>query len=130
MISLPDWLTGYDSENAERANEADTRLRQLNEDRAAQLGPEWKAQVDANYNTQVPFDTTSQRADIQDAFGEGLEDGRRNVTGFIGGAFNFVGKSLAAVLLGVPVWVWLLGGLAIWFYLGAPGARKLKGKFA
>ena len=129
MSFLPDWLTGYDSENAARAADADAQLRRLNEERALVYGPDWKATVDRNFETQEPFDEASQRDAINQAFGEGLKEGRGNITGFISDAFGFVGKTLASVLLGIPVWVWLLGGLGVWAYLGAPGLRQLKGKF-
>lgn len=130
MNFLPDWLTGYDPENAARAAEADARLRQINLERALVYGPDWQTAVDRNFETQEPFDEASQRDAINQAFGEGLKEGRGNITDAIKGAFDFVGKTLASVLLGVPVWAWLLAAGAVWVYLGAPGLRQLKGKIA
>lgn len=130
MSWLPDWITGYDSANAQRAAAADAELRTLNTQRAQTLGEEWAALVEQDYARQEPIDEASQRAAIDQAFNQGIEEGRSNITSFITGAFNFVGKTLAAVIAGIPLWVWLLAGVGLWIYLGAPGLRKLKGKFA
>jgi len=107
-----------DDENAQRAAEADAKLRAMNEDRAKELGSDWFSQVQKNYETQVTFDPKQQEAQVNDAFKEGLDEGAGNVTGFISGTFNFIGKALAAVLLGIPVWVWLIVGGVAFFYLG------------
>jgi len=118
MSWLPDWITGYDSENAKRAEDADARLRELNAQYALDYGPTWQAQVARNYETQVPFDQATQRADIQTAFGQGIDEGRKNVTGFISDAFGFVGKTLSSVVFGIPFWVWALGAVAVFGWLG------------
>lgn len=127
-MSLLNWLYG-DEENARRAAAADAELRRLNDERAARLGNEWRDQVHANYDSQVSFDPGEQERQVDDAFAEGWDDGKRNVSGFVSGIFRTIGDALSAVLLGVPLWAWLIGLAALWLYLGAPGLRQLKGKF-
>ena len=128
-MSLLSYLYG-DDENAQRAAEADARLRILNEERAKKLGPAWKDQVNRNYDTQATFGVDAQNREIDAAFGEGWNDGKKNVTGFVGGIFKVVGDVLGSVLLGIPFWVWALAGVLIWGKLGFPGLGKLKKKFA
>lgn len=62
--------------------------------------------------------TGNVSSQIDAAFDEGLQDGANNITGFVSGAFKFLGKALGSILLGIPVWVWLAVGAAAFFYLG------------
>jgi len=115
-MSLLTWLTGYDSENAQRAAEADARLRQLNADAAASGRYDQRTvdQITADYATQ--FDTNPDT--IGTAFDEGWQEGRQNVSGFISGAINrIVADPLRAVIGGLPWWLWLLALGALAFYL-------------
>jgi hypothetical protein len=122
-------ILGLDKTEADKAAAADARLRAMNEARAAELGAEWKAQVDRNYETQAVFGYDAQKREVNIAFKEGLDDGAKGITGFISGVFSFVGKALGAVLLGIPAWAWLLVGVGVWFYLGTPGLNRIKQKF-
>lgn len=118
-MSILSWIYGDDA-NAQAAADADAKLRELNRQ---QYGVDY-----VNTDNWVPPD--QQNAQIDAAFGEGWNDGKKNVTGFVSGAFKVIGDGLSSVLLGIPAWVWLAAAAALWLYLGAPGLRKLKGKFA
>ena len=128
-MSILSYLYG-DDENAARGAAADAQLRALNEERAKTLGAQWKNQVDRNYETQVTYGVAAQNAEIDAAFGEGWNDGKKNITGFVGGFFKVIGDGLSAVLLGIPAWVWLAVGVGVWGWLGFPGLKTIKKKLA
>ena len=119
-----------DDENAQRAAEADARLRVLSDERAKELGESWKAEVDRNYATQATFGVDAQNAEVDAAFDEGWQDGKRNVTGFVGNIFKVAGDVLGSVLLGIPFWAWILAAVGVWGWLGFPGLSQLKKKLA
>ena len=131
-MSLLSSLFG-DDENAQRAAEADVQLRELNRRRAATLGPEWSAKVEADYNAQQDggwVTPAEQEKQIDQAFAEGWEDGKKNISSAVSGFFRVIGDGLSSILLGVPAWVWISALLGVWVYLGAPGLKLLKKKFA
>ena len=128
-MSILSYLYG-DDENARRADAADAQLRAMNEERAKTLGAAWKAEVDRNYATQVTFGVDAQNKEIDAAFGEGWNDGKKNVTGFVSGGFKVIGDGLSAVLLGIPAWVWLAAAVALWGWLGFPGMSAIRKKLA
>ncbi len=70
--------------------------------------------------------TGNVSAQIDAAFEEGLQDGANNITGFVSGAFKFVGKALGSILLGIPVWVWLALAAIAFFYLGGGAVLRRK----
>lgn len=119
-----------DTENAQRAAAADAKLREMNQARAAELGDAWKAQVDKNYSTQATFGVEAQTKEIDAAFGEGWNDGKKNISGAVSGFFKVIGDGLSSVLLGLPAWVWLAAGVFIWGWLGFPGLSALKKKLS
>lgn len=130
MSWLPDWVTGFDADNAQRAADADAYLRADNERKGRgttliQDKLAGKEGVEVHANT-----VEGQRQEIDAAFEEGLQDGANNITGFVSGVFKFVGKAISAVLFGIPAWAWLLGIGAVWVYLGMPGLKALKKKLA
>lgn len=128
-MSFLSYLFG-DDENAARAAEADARLRILNAERAKKLGAQWNDQVNRNYETQAAFGVEAQEREIDAAFDEGWQDGKKNVTGFISGTFKVIGDVLSSVLLGIPFWAWALAAIGVWGWLGFPGLGKLKKKLA
>lgn len=128
-MSFLSYLYG-DDENAARAAAADAQLRDMNQARAQELGSEWLYQVDRNYASQVTFGVDAQNAQIDTAFGEGWNDGQKNVTGFVSGIFKGIGDVLGAVLLGIPFWVWAIAAIGVWGWLGFPGLSRLKKKLA
>lgn len=118
-MSLLTYLFG-DDENARRAEAADAQLRELNRNR---YGVDY-----VNGDDWVP--PAEQERQIDAAFAEGWQDGKRNVTGVVSGFFKVIGDGLGAILLGVPVWVWAVAGVALWAWLGFPGLSKLRRKLA
>jgi len=124
-MSLLTWITGYDTENADRAAAADAELRRLNE--AQYTGATLDA-VRANYASQEAIGRDAQTAQINQAFGEGWQQGQNNVSAFVGRIFGVVGDVLKAVLFGIPFWVWLLAGLFLAWRLGLLGKvlKKVK----
>jgi hypothetical protein len=93
-----------------------------------------QAAADAAYQTVLGHLETGRTGDvdaqINTAFQEGLQDGRNNITGFVSNVFGFVGKALGAILLGIPVWVWAVAAVAVWGWLGFPGMKAIRKKFA
>lgn len=124
MSALWDWITGYDAENAARAAAADAELRRMADETYIRPGgrrytPEHAERVAANYETDAFLGEDAARAAIGDAFDEGWEEGRENVSGFIAGAANkVVGGPLRAILGGIPWWVWLAAGIYVAWRLG------------
>lgn len=113
---LPDWLTGYDSENAARADAATAKRQQLNADALAsgRYDAVTYAQIQRDYQEQ--FDTNPDTIDT--AFQEGWAEGRGNVSGFISGAIDkIVADPLRAVIGGLPWWLWIAALGLLGFYL-------------
>ena len=106
-MSILGYLFGADKLQSE-GDAVDAKLTALN---AKDYGPggrlytasNW-AQVQQNLATGQ---TVNVDAQINAAFKEGLDDGANNVTGFLGGIFDVVGKGLGAILKAVPWWLWL-----------------------
>jgi len=88
----------------------------------ARLTPEEQAQVKRNLESGKTGDVNAQ---IDAAFKEGLNEGAANVTGFLGGIFDFVGKGVFAVLRALPWWVWL-GALAYLLFTTGIAQRLLR----
>lgn len=84
-------------------------------------------QVQKNYQTGATGNVSEQ---IDAAFDEGWEDGKKNVTGFVSSAFKVVRDVLSSVLLGIPFWIWAAAVFVLWGYLGFPGLKALKKKLA
>lgn len=128
---ISDWFTGYDAENARRAEAADAELRALlqKQQAAGYYTPQQWSQIEKDYASQSTIGEAGQRDEIGEAFSEGLAEGRQNITGFVRGVFDQVGKALGSVLLGVPFWVWLLVAGAVLWKLGGLGwlERRVKG---
>ncbi len=123
MSWLPNWLTGYDEDNAIRAAAADSELRRLN-DEAIANGRYTQDQIDAiqrDYQTQEVFDPNLQTQSIDQAFVSGLDEGRNAVKSFFNG---FVWQFLKSI----PFVVWI--GLAVALFVWLGGLSQLKGRFA
>lgn len=130
MSALLDYLYGADDLQTQ-GNTLDAELAAMNQ---RDYGPGGRYYTPANYQTTqdnlASGATGDVSAQLSDAFNEGLKDGANNVTGVVSGVFSVIGRGLSSVLLGIPVWAYAVAGLAVWVYLGAPGLRQLKGKFA
>ncbi len=111
------FFTGYDAENAARAEEAQRQLQ---------------AMGGAKYDSFTDFETLTV-ADQTNAQEESFNaDVRANADSIIGAPLRFAGRILGATLLAIPVWVWLVAGGVLFFYLGGgPVLRTwIKKKFA
>ncbi len=120
-MSWLSFFTGYDQENARRAEEADARLESMGlglNDRVTDFELDGNAFTVGN---QVSAQEESFNADV-----------RSNADSIIGAPLRFVGRILGATLLAIPLWLWLVAGLVLFFYLGGgPVLRKwVKNNFA
>lgn len=116
-MNLLTWLFG-DEENAQRAAEADAKLRELN-----------RARYGVDYVTADDWSNPAkQEQQIDDAFSEGWDDGKANVQKTVGSVFGVAGDTIKAALGGIPLWTWLIGIGAIWLWLGKPGWQILRPK--
>lgn len=131
-MSFLSWIVGYDQANADAGAAADAKLRELNAANVAsgRYDSATAATIEKNYASQNAIGSTAQKAEIDQAFNEGLQDGANNITGFVSKTFSFVGKALSAVLLGIPAWAWLVAGVALWGWLGFPGIKAIRKKLA
>jgi hypothetical protein len=123
MSLLPDWMTGYDASNAEAAAAADAQLRQINKERYD--GTSLAGIVKANYAKQEKMGTEAQRAEIDKSFTDEL---KARANSIFGTPLRWLGEILKATFLAVPVWIWLVAAIAVFFYFGGGGwlKRKLK----
>jgi hypothetical protein len=114
------WLsifTGYDEENAARAEAAQAQL---------------KAMGGANYDYFTDFNQVTvadQTRAQEDSFNA---DVRANADTIIGAPLRFVGRILGSTLLSLPLWIWLVAAGVLFFYLGGGTIARsaLKKKFA
>ena len=131
----PNWLTGYDEENAQRGAAAAAereRIRQ-NEIAAGKFDPDALRRMQQDYASEVPFGVAAQEASIDEAFDEGWQEGRQNISSTIKNTLNrIVADPLRAVIGGLPWWLWVGGALALFGWLGGFGwvAKKVKGRLA
>lgn len=106
MSWLPNWLTGYDEENAIRAQQADAQLQAMNQQT---YGTPY---VGNDYGTYGP---AAQEAQIQEAFDTELQSQANSI---IGGPLRGLGTVVASILKAIPLWVWLAGAVVLFAWLG------------
>lgn len=116
MSWLPDWLTGYDRENAQRAEQAEARLKVLNLSDGLVYGPEWVEAVNANYAAQEQFTVEAQDDAIGTAFAQGAAEGLKSTQDKFKGFLNGLGLG---VLGFIPWWAWLVAAGYLAWKLGA-----------
>lgn len=141
MSWLPDWATGYDAANADRAAAADAQLRQMNavdyspggsiyNDAAGQYGSTYAdslaGKVAADYAAQdvsAPMGQDAQREQIQKEFDTTMQKKADGIFGtFFGGIFDV----LKTILKAIPLWVWIVAGIALFIWLGGGGWLRRK----
>jgi hypothetical protein len=109
MSFLPDWITGFDSANAEAAAEADAKLQTMN---AQTYGPFYQPQ------DSQPYGSAQQQAEIDNVFFE-------EATRFPRWSAAAVTRYLGEIFKLVPWWVWAGAAVAAFYWLG--GFALLKG---
>jgi hypothetical protein len=117
MSLLPDWLTGYDSDNADAAAAADAesrRINALNRDRG-RLSEAAYEQTQRDFQTQEPIGQAAQRAAIDKAFTDELAD---RAKGIFKTPLDVAWETILAILKAVPWFVWLGAAVAIFLWLG------------
>jgi len=112
MSLLPDWLTGYDEENAQAAAAADAEIKRLN---VEDYGPFY---VGSDTQSYQPAD---QRAEVDDEFFTAA-------TRFPRWSASVVGRYLLEFLRLIPWWVWV--GLALVLFAWLGGFSRFKGALA
>lgn len=110
-------LLGSDPEaDMARAAEAERQLAALNESRRAERGEDWFEQTQRNLdadNTEI-----TGLDDVHESFEEGFQDGVQNIRGAVGSAVSLPFRL-------VPWQLWVVGGVALFLYMG--GGVLLKG---
>jgi hypothetical protein len=132
MSLLPDWLTGFDSANADAAAAADAQLQTMN---SIDYGPGGKFYspaladaVAANRAAELAnggYGADAQRGQVDQAFTDTLDAQAKSI---IGGPLGVLWASLKAMLKAVPWWLWILGLGAAFLWLG--GATWLRGSLS
>lgn len=112
MSLLPDWLTGFDRENADRAAEADAKLQALN---AETYGPFYQPQ------DSQPYGADAQAQIIDDVF-------FTEATRFPRWSAAWVTRGLKEFFGLLPWWLWAGALVAVFYWLG--GFTWLKGSLA
>lgn len=130
MSILPDWLTGYDAENAQRAAAADAKLSELNKADYQTPGGKYysaanAAAVTKDYATQATFGADAQRTEIDQAFTDTLDSQAKSI---IGGPLGIAWATIKSILGAIPWWIWAAAGLALFVWLG--GITLLRGSLA
>lgn len=104
---------------------ADATLEELNR-RAWEAGKISTAEYNRRQTASMEQSAGTYNQQIDDAFRAGWREGETNVSeaatrivSAVGGAASsVVGAPIAGALKGVPLWAWILGGLALNHYLG------------
>ena len=115
-MSLESIFLGIDpDEEQRRQDELDAALREQNQLDREKYGEKWYAQADAH----VTAGAINVSKEIDDAFGEGWQDG-------INGIRNTAGAIIGTPFKLVPANAYVLGAIALFFWAG--GAKFLKFK--
>ena len=124
MAWLPDWITGYDSDNAAAADAADRRRADLDY-AALQAGRITQTEADRRAANGYGADSDADRAAIDATFADSVKD---NAAAISSGINNTLSFSLGKIFGAIPLSVWALGAVAVFFYMG--GAALLKGRLS
>jgi hypothetical protein len=119
-MGLFNWIetqfTGIDAEDEQRRNdESDATIARQNQelrDRGT-----WTEQQYNDAETHRAATSLDVASEVNSAFVEGLHDGADNIRRGIGGTINgIVGNAFRLI----PWQVWVIGALALFFYIGGP----------
>jgi len=144
MSLLPDWLTGYDAQNADAAAAADAQLQQMNATDYAPGGNiydtiaanDGTAAADAaqaaqkkNAASAAPSGQAAQRTQIDQAFTSTLDSQAQAI---VGGPLAVFWATVKSILKAIPWWLWLVILLVPFGYLGGFGwlSRNAKKQFS
>ena len=112
-MGLLSYFYGGDQLQAE-GNALDAKLAASNAELYGPGGKYYNAgqwsQIQQNMATGATGDVSAQ---LNDAFAVGLNEGKANITSAVSGTFDLAGGGLAAVLRGIPWYVW--AGLILFF---------------
>ena len=120
MGLLPDWLTGYDRVNAEKAALADIELRRLNQEAIdrGDISAEQAKLIAADYASQdsfSPFNPDLQEADIDQTFTTAVKD---NAKAIQKGAKDLINSAVWEALKSIPLVVWIGLFVFLVYYTG------------
>jgi hypothetical protein len=129
--------TGQSPEELKAESDAlDEQTRRLNAAKAEQLArersqaeaDEWMRQVQLNQERPESAYNLDVRGELNAAAQEGLDEGKRNITGFFSGVFDLAGSVIGPILKAIPWWLWLGAGVFVFWQFG--GAIWLRSKVA
>lgn len=128
-MSLWNWIRtktlGVDLEEEQRIGaEQDAKIKAYQDQKLADQ--EWTpAQYETAQEHWVAGQTGDVVAQVDQAFEEGWDEGKDNISSGIKGTLNkVVADPIKALLGGLPWWLWLGAGLAVFFYFGGAGWLK------
>lgn len=111
--------------DAQRANERYQKQRILEKQQAGQISTQKAAQLTADATPDYESYFNNPETSVTGGFVEGAKEG-------LAAEQKFVKSSLTNVTGGIlgfiPWWVWIVGGIALFFYMG--GGKMLKGALA
>ncbi len=120
-FTLPDFLTGYDADNAAAAAKAEAQ-RQALDAAAREAGKISAAEAARRAANGYGVDPTAQREEITATFTDSVVDNAKSMSQGVSDAIN---TGVWGILKTIPLTVWLIAGVALLFYMG--GGVWLKG---
>src|SRR5687768_332239 len=124
MSLFEKWIYGVDPAEEQRRQDAlEAALAAENEKDRARYGDKWFEEAQGNLEKSK----IDERAEVDQAFDEGLQEGADNVTAVISKPFEIAGTAVGSVLKAFPWWLWVAGLAVAGFYFW-PVLRPLLAK--